>query len=231
MVPTKAYVEQKFDEFNHLMFGGKLPRIPVEMSDAKTFLGKCVYRKRRKPGGKTEFYDFRLRINTRADLPQQEVDDTIIHEMIHYHIGYNQLKDTSSHGVIFMEMMNTINQRFGRHITVSYKSSAEERAQLQDKRPRYHVIAFVRFVDGHTGIKVLPRVAPTILKYYNMVSASRDIANVSLYMSNNTFFNQYPNSGALKVHPLAEDEIIRQLEGAEKLGCDGKAIIRNADQT
>ncbi len=230
MIPTKAYVEQKFEEFNRRMFGGKLPKIPIEMSDAKTFLGKCVYKKRRKPSGKTECYDFRLKINTRADIPEQEVEDTIIHEMIHYYIGYNKLEDTSSHGEIFTEMMNSINQRFGRHITVSYKSSAEERAQLQDKRARYHVIAFVRFMDGHTGIKVLPRVLPTILKYYNLVSASRDIANVSLYMSNNTFFNQYPNSGALKVHPLAEDEIVRQLEGAEKLGCDGMTITRNSDE-
>lgn len=226
MIPTKAYVEQKFDEFNKLMFGGKLPKIPVEMSDAKTFLGKCVYRKRRTPSGKTQFYDFRLKINTRADLPEQEVEDTIIHEMIHYYIGVNQLQDSSSHGIIFINFMNTINERFGRHITVSYKSSPEERQQLQDKRPRYHVIAFVRFMDGHTGIKVLPRVLPTILKYYNLVSASRDIANVSLYMSNNIFFNQYPNSGALKVHQLPEDEIVRQLENAEKLECDGKRIIR-----
>ena len=228
MIPTKTYVEQKFNEFNQLMFGGKLPDIPVEMSNAKTFLGKCVYRKRRNKNGKTECYDFRLKINTRADLPEQEVEDTIIHEMIHYYIGVNQLQDTSSHGVIFKKIMNSINQRFGRNITVSYKSSPEEREQLRDKRPRYHVIAFVRFLDGHTGIKVLPRVVPTILKYYNAVSTSRDIASVSLHMSNNTFFNQYPNSGALKVHPLPEDEIIRQLEGAEKLGCDGKCIIRNA---
>ena len=47
MIPTKQYIEQKFKEFNSLMFGGRLPAIPVEMSDAKTFLGKFVYKTRK----------------------------------------------------------------------------------------------------------------------------------------------------------------------------------------
>jgi hypothetical protein len=32
---TIPYIEQKFEEFNCQMFGGKLPKIPVELSDAK----------------------------------------------------------------------------------------------------------------------------------------------------------------------------------------------------
>ena len=92
MKATVPYIEQKFEVFNRQMFGGKLPKIPVELSDAKTFLGQCVYKKRRKPFGKTELYDFRLRINTRVDLPEREIEDTIIHEMIHYYIGYNSWK-------------------------------------------------------------------------------------------------------------------------------------------
>lgn len=122
MKATVTYIEQKFEEFNRQIFGGKLPKIPVELSDAKTFLGQCVYKRRRKPFGKTELYDFRLRINTRIDLPEREVEDTIIHEMIHYYIGYNQLKDASAHGPLFLSIMNEINRKFGRHLTVSHKN-------------------------------------------------------------------------------------------------------------
>ena len=227
MKATITYIEQKFEEFNHLMFSGKLPKIPVELSDAKTFLGQCVYKKRRKPFGKTELYDFRLRINTRVDLPEQEVEDTIIHEMIHYYIGYNRLKDDSAHGPLFLSIMNEINRKFGRNLTVSHKSTKEQREQLKDKRSHYHVIAVVRFHDGMTGIKVLPRVLRSILYYYNNVIGNKDIASIQLYMSNNVFFNRYPNSSALKVHFLEADEIKRQLEGAEKMACDGKTIKRN----
>ena len=227
MKATIPYIEQKFEEFNRQMFGGRLPKIPVELSDAKTFLGQCVCKKRRRPFGQTELYDFRLRINARVDLPEQEVEDTIIHEMIHYYIGYNRLKDASAHGPLFLGIMNEINRKFGRHLTVSHRSTSEQREQLQDKRSHYHVIAVVSFHDGRTGIKVLPRVLRSILYYYNNVLANRDIASIQLYMSNNIYFNRYPNSSALKVHFMDVSEIDKQLEGAEKMACDGKMIKRN----
>ena len=44
MKATVPYIEQKFEEFNRQMFGGKLPKFSVELSDAKTFLGQCVYK-------------------------------------------------------------------------------------------------------------------------------------------------------------------------------------------
>ena len=225
MKATIPYIEQKFEEFNRQMFGGKLPKIPVELSDAKTFLGQCVFKKRKKPFGKMELYDFRLRINTRLDLPEREVEDIIIHEMIHYYIGYNRLEDTSAHGPLFLSIMNESNRKFGRNLTVSHKSTKEQREQLQDKHSHYHVIAVVNFHDGRTGIKVLPRVLRSILYYYNNVLANSEIASIQLYMSNNVFFNRYPNSSALKVHFLETDEIRKQLEGAEKMECDGKALL------
>ena len=175
MKATIPYIEQKFEEFNRQMFGDKLPKIPVELRDAKTFLGQCVYKKRRKPFGKTDLYDFRLRINNRVDLPEREIEDTIIHEMIHYYIGYNKLKDASAHVPLFLGIMNEINRNFGRNLTVSHRSTKEQREQLQDKRSHYHVIAVVTFHDGRTGIKVLPRVLRSILYYYINVSSTKII--------------------------------------------------------
>lgn len=34
---TVSYIEQKFEEFNQQMFAGKLPMLPICLSDAKTF--------------------------------------------------------------------------------------------------------------------------------------------------------------------------------------------------
>jgi predicted SprT family Zn-dependent metalloprotease len=214
MKATIPYIQQKFEEFNRQMFGGKLPMLPIQLSNAKTFLGQCVYKKRRKLFGRTELYDFRLRINTRFDLPENVMEDTIIHEMIHYYIGYNQLKDTSAHGTLFRQMMNDINSKFGRHITVTHKSTQEQREQLQDKRIRNHVVAVVTFHDGRTGIKVLPRQPHRILYYYNNVLSNADISSVQLYQTTDIFFNRYPNSSALKVHFLEPAEIQQHLQDA-----------------
>ncbi len=209
------------------MFAGKLPKLPIELSDAKTFLGMCVYKKRKLDDGKEEKYDFRLRINTRIDLPEQEVEDTIIHEMIHYFIGVNQMEDTSSHGPLFLHIMNTINEKFGRHLTVSHKGTKEQNEQAIDTKPRWHVIATVRFKNGKFGIKVLPRVLPRILNYYNTFGANKDVTSIELFMSNNPFFNRFPNSGALNAIYAEETEIMEQLKGAEKMECNGKTVTRS----
>lgn len=208
------------------MFAGKLPKLPIELSDAKTFLGICVCKKRKLDNGKVEKYDFKLRINTRIDLPEKEVEDTIIHEMIHYFIGFNQLEDTSSHGALFLHMMNTINEKYGRNLTVSHKGTKEQIEQAVDTKAHWHVIAAVYFTDGRFGVKVLPRVVPKIVTYYNKMTEQKEIQCIELYMSNNPFFNKYPNSGALNAHLAYREEIFRQLGDAEKMGCDGKSIIR-----
>lgn len=226
MIATIPYIEKKFEEFNQLIFADKLPKIPIVLSDAKTFLGKCVWRKRVGVDGKDEFYDFKLRINTRLDLPEREIEDTLIHEMIHYFIGINKLEDVSSHGPMFIHLMNTINEKYGRNVTVSFKGTKEQSEELVDKKQHYHVVAILKLHNGKTGIKVLPRVLPSILKFYNEVSSANGVESVKLYMSNNIFFNRFPNSSALKVQYIDEDEFLSQLKGAEVLICDGKTIKR-----
>ena len=119
MIPTISFVQTKFDEFNSLCFDGKLPPLTIKMSRARTFLGQLSYKRRIKLFGKVEKYAFVLKISTSFDLPEQEVEDIILHEMIHYHIGVNQLTDTSAHGQLFRKIMNDINTRFSRHVTIS----------------------------------------------------------------------------------------------------------------
>lgn len=212
MKPTIEYIKTKFGEFNHLIFDDKLPLLPIQLSNAKSYLGMLVYKKRRKLFGKVEKYDFRLRISTRMDLPESEVEDTIIHEMIHYYIDYNGIKDTSAHGQIFKQMMNDINTRFGRHITITHKSTPEQRQQLVDTRKRWHVIAVVKFHDGRTGIKVLPRIRQRIVRYRNLILTSKEISGVELYLSNDPYFNAYPVSSALKVHIAEPTEFESHLQ-------------------
>lgn len=226
MKATVPYIEQKFEEFNQRMFAGKLPKLPIELSNAKTFLGVCVYKIRKGKDGKKIFYDFRLRINTRIDLSEAEIEDTIIHEMIHYYIGYHQLVDSSAHGPLFLHIMNTINEKFGRHLSVSHKGTRQQMKQAIDTKPRWHVIAVITLKDNRCGLKVLPRVLPSILHYYNNVRKSDMVTAIQLYMSNDIFFNQFPSSKALKFHIQDREEVMNHLKETEKLTCDGRTIKR-----
>ena len=224
MKASVDYVKSKFDEYNKLMFESKLPRPSIMLSSAKTFLGKCEFKKRRLPDGRVERYNFCLRINSRFDLTEQELEDTIIHEMIHYYIGIFQLNDTSAHGQIFRKMMNTINNQYGRHISISHKMTDGQREEAYDKRRRWHVVAVLEFSDGRTGIKVLPRVLPRILNYNNVMGTDRRVTGIKLYMSDNIFFNRYPNSSALNAIIVEKDIVMEHLSGARIIQCDGKQV-------
>lgn len=226
MKATIPYIERKFEEFNQQMFAGQLPKLPIELSNAKTFLGVCVYKKRRLPNGEIEKYDFRLRINTRIDLSEQEIEYTIIHEMIHYLIGINKMEDTSSHGAVFQGIMNTINEKYGRHLTISHRGTKEQNEQAYDTRKHWHVVAVVNFIDGKTGVKVLPRVLPRILNYYNIVSSNSNVVDVTLYMSNDIYFNRFPKSSALTVRYVDKEDVMGHLKDAEHMRCDGTKVIR-----
>lgn len=226
MKVTIPYIQQKFDEFNRLMFGGQLPRIPIELKDVKTYIGECVSHKKRLPDGRIQQFDFRLRFNTRYDLSEAVLEDTIIHEMIHYYIGYRQLKDSSSHGPVFKRIMQDINTKYGRHLTISHKHSAEGAEPISDSRERWHVVAIVSFKNGKTGIKVLPRIVQRILHYYRHVSCNRTVDSIRLVMTNDRFFNPYPNSTSLYVHYIDRQILEPHLRDAIQLECDGKTVVR-----
>lgn len=216
MKATINYVQERFDHYNRHIFGSMLPPVPIELSKARTFLGKCVYKRRRSLFGKVQCYDFRLRINALVDLSEDQLDDIILHEMIHYCIGYRQLHDTSAHGRLFRQMMNDINARFARHITISHRYTDAERAQLTDTRQRQHWVAVVAFSNGRTGIKVLSGNVARIVDYYYKVKAAKGVESVEVYTTDNPFFNRYPHSCALRAHYLDADTIRRELATATR---------------
>jgi hypothetical protein len=126
------YIQAHFDEYNRQYFGGQLPTLPIKLSHAKGFLGKVTFVKRRQwLFGPYRNENFVLRINVRIDLPEELVQDTILHEMIHYYIAVNQWKDTSAHGRLFRAEMARINAAGNRHIRISYKPTPEELAELR----------------------------------------------------------------------------------------------------
>lgn len=217
MKPTVQFIEDKFSQFNAMMFGGQLTMPPILLSRARTFVGQCAAKKRRTLFRGTELFDFRLKFNVCFDLSEREWEDTIIHEMIHYHIGVNKLKDTSAHGKLFRQIMTTINQRYGRNLTISHRSTPEQKEQIYGSRKVWHVIALVSFADGRKGVKVLPRIRQRIQTYRSAMLRDSRITSVDLFLSNDTYFNRFPNSSALNVVMAKEEEFMPHIAQADPL--------------
>ena len=49
MRATLEYIKQKFDEYNNLMFEGKLKPLPFKLSNAKSFLGAVFFQREKNP--------------------------------------------------------------------------------------------------------------------------------------------------------------------------------------
>ena len=182
------------------MFDGRLPEPPISITNAKTYLGVCAFRKHRKWHGRLEYSDFRIRISRRFDLPQDEIDDTIIHEMIHYWIGLFSPADMPGHSPLFRKMMKEINQRFDRNIRVSHRLSAEQLEQTIDNRPKKHVVARVMLKDGRIGIKVIPCMERHIRRYQRGMMASGKVGSIEFFQTTDPFFNRFPSSSAFTVY-------------------------------
>ncbi|MBO4476594.1 MAG: SprT-like domain-containing protein [Bacteroidales bacterium] len=213
MIPAVPYIESRFDEFNALMFGGSLPKVPIVLGRAASYVGQCTFKTRRRLLRKREYYDFKLRFSTRFDLPEPELEDTVIHEMIHYYIKLNGISDTSAHGKVFRQMMNDINSKFGRHITISHRSTQEQREALIDKRPRVHVVAIVSFRDGRQGLKLLPRIAQRITAYHRVVGGNPGVAGIEYYIEDDPWFNRFPTSSAYNVFFPSMEEVREHISG------------------
>lgn len=203
MKPTLQYVKDKFGEFNELIFGGALEMPPIKLSPARTTLGKLCYRKKRGFFGKVTYSDYKLLISSALDLDESLVEDTIIHEMIHYHIAVNGIKDTSSHGKVFRSMMSDINTRFGRHITISHKFSEAEREANADNKPR--LVCISRFKDGRVGVTVASRTR--FLKIKSDMTRVPQLSESRWYFTQDSYFSRFPRALTAKVYIVAESEL------------------------
>ena len=207
MIATLPFLEKRFETFNHACFGGALPPVPLKLSRAVRSLGSCTYKKRRPLFGKMECYDFCIHVSTRYDLPEAELEDILLHEMIHYEILVNQRQDTSAHGRLFRARMEEINRDYGRHISVSSHRHAmpplaPASSEGKDAGPatvKPQVVARVQMKDGRIGVKRLPADARHIRAYRRGLLNSGEIAAVDLFWSEDPYFLRFPKSSALNV--------------------------------
>ena len=218
---TLPFIRDSFQRFNKLVFEGKLPTPCFMLSRARTFVGKFEARGKRDWMGRTH-WNYVLRFSTAFDLPQEELEDTILHEMIHFSLRVSDRRDATPHGPNFRAMMDTINARFNRHITISHKSDGT--SSLSSRRLAWHIVGVVSFRDGRKGIKVLPRIEQRVLEWNRRVLTSSTVTSTKYYLALHELFQRYPNSTAMKVGIVDEAELNEALKDAIELEIVGNRL-------
>lgn len=204
MKVTLEYVERKFAEFNDLMFEGKLKPLPFRLSRARTFLGMVRYKRKRKLFGGWHYSDFQFVISSLYDMPENEVEDTIIHEMIHYWIFSNQMQDNKPHGNLFCGKMEEINRRFGRHLTVTHTKTEADLSN--DREIRRHLICISKIKDSDAlGITIASKTKLFML--WDELPKVRQVSECAWYVSTDPFFNRFPRASSLKIYKISKEDL------------------------
>lgn len=221
MIASLEYIERKFKEYNELCFEGKLKPLPFKLSNARTFLGQVAFMREKNPDGTWHYYGFVFRINIKIDLPEAEVEDTILHEMIHYWILSNQMQDTGPHGEIFIKKMKEINVKFNRNLSVSHKATKEEHDK--DTEVRQHLICVSRLRNGRRGITIATK--SRLFQLWDEIPNFPNIAEWKWFVSTDPFLNRFPRASSLKIYPVHTDELEEHLKDAKELTRRGNSIM------
>ena len=200
MIVTIDWMEEWFKRFDQEYFGGKLPLPELGLTRAKTRLGQLAF-KRSSRWGRTKLYDFKLSMSTYYDMTDKQAKSVLLHEMIHYIIGYTGLKDTAPHGVVFRGMMDNLNRKHGWDIRVmtstkGWKVSEKIEARKKAAGPQTYLILAVELKDGkHFLSRVSPRFARSLER---QLLKAKEVSSYSWYTTQESYFEDFPQVRSLR---------------------------------
>ncbi len=213
MIVTREWIEEWFDYFNREYFGGKLPMPEIGVTHAKTRLGQMSF-KRATRWGRTKLYDFKISISTYYDMTDKQAKSVLLHEMIHYIIGYTGLKDTSSHGIVFRGMMDKLNRTYGWDIrimtsTKGWKVSEQVKAKKEAKGPQTYLMLAIEMKDGkHFLSRVNPSFAHRIESQLVKLS---EVNQHQWYTTQESYFEDYPQVRSLRGRRISKADFAKLL--------------------
>lgn len=204
MIPTNSLLVTLFRRYNQLYFGGRLPSVMIGTN--MRWHQRGITKWSTINGRNCKFC---IEISAREDLSEEELHDTLVHEMIHLDIASQQLHDTSPHGRLFTERMNDLNARFGLHIQVKFDRT-DEQLMHTNIRPRYFCVA--RLDDGHRAIAVVAKTR--IYELWDEMSLLPGVHSVEWYGTCSAIITRLPAVQQPKLYVVADDFIDKCLVDA-----------------
>lgn len=196
---TVAYLQEAFRKYNEEIFGNALPMPNLRVSNAKRRLGS-MHCRIQKTWRKTH-RSFTIVVSNYYDVPLSLIEDTLIHEMIHYEIAYKKLKDTSAHGTLFRQRMDEINHKHHRNITIS-KRMTDYAPRKNDPTETYLVLA----IEMNDGSHLLSSVARRVLAdLERQIKRVEKISNFCWYVTQDAYFRNFPKVRTLRARSVSAE--------------------------
>ena len=142
-------------------------------------------------------------------MTDKQAKSVLLHEMIHYIIGYTGLKDTSAHGVVFKGLMDKLNSQYGWDIRVStstkgWKVSETVRSRKEKKGPQIYLMLAIEMNDGR---HYLSRVNPSFARRIeNQLKTVREVVSHQWYTTMENYFEDYPQVRSLRGRRISKTD-------------------------
>lgn len=160
MALTLKFIEEQFNVINKKHFDGKLLTPRFEITHVKSYLGQYHWRY---SYDERIFWDSVIRISDMFDRTDEDIINTIAHEMVHLYIRQNKLRDTRPHhGRVFKSVAHRLNVEGGFHIATTDSVAG---CGLRDKTSTNEYIV-VNFYSARLGKYFEFVINQKSLKYY-----------------------------------------------------------------
>jgi hypothetical protein len=127
MIADINTMSRMFKECNEKYFDGSLPKPGFQLINKLNTLARFVYNKDKK--GKHPIKWQVVKFTDCYDFPEEDFREIMVHELIHYYIAWNGIKDNKDHGREFMRIANEINEKYGLNVTKTKDASSFKRTE------------------------------------------------------------------------------------------------------
>ena len=138
MIANQDTMVKTFWDCNKKYFNNSLPTPIFDTFNRVDVMAKFEYHKNKK-NSKKPIRNQTIIMSDCFDLPEKDFIDTMVHEMIHYYIAWNEIKDNGIHGKVFMKIAKEMNEKYNLNVTktksaFSYKLTENAPKNIKKKK-------------------------------------------------------------------------------------------------
>lgn len=195
MKPTLAQVTSWFNDYNNIVFDGKLPRVPISFCNTRRQLGQFYWGYNRGIGIKISLY---------YDRPEEDYRNTLVHEMCHLYC-YERGWQNEQHGPRWKAVAKRASWITGMNIqrvhegACDWEVAKENRTKakaLKEKRNAPSLMVDLEYESYHFLVKVTKKTLSSCTKSDGTLDTRAK--SYKVFISNDKLFKTFQTSRSIR---------------------------------